>query len=108
MVSAETAVSLIAAANVALLLFAVLASAMSYLHAQDLSRAAARSLSLGQEQSQIVSDIRHADPEAAVDFASDGALGAVTVRLPSAGPAGRLGIHVSATTVAALEPGADS
>ena len=108
MVTAETAVSLIAVANVALLVFAVLASAMSYLHAQDLSRAAARSLSLGQEQSQIVSDIRQADPEAAVRFTSEGTLGAVTVRLPSAGPAGALGIRVSATTVAALEPEAES
>lgn len=105
MVTAETAISLVALASVVTLVLGLLSGAVTYLHAQDLSRAAARELSLGSEPNRVVSNVRAAEPAAMVEFDTRGALAAVSVQLPPAGPLGRLGFTVRATTVTPYEPG---
>ncbi len=106
MVTAESALSLTALATVFVLLVAILSAAVGYFHAQDLSRAAARSLSLGTDAAGVAAQVRAAEPKATVRFGEDGDMVGVTVSVPPPGLLGRAGATVRATSVAAREPGA--
>lgn len=105
MVSAETALGALALAIVFILMLSVIGASALYLHAQDLSRSAARAVSLGHSYEEVSASVRKSDSRASVKFEGDGESVRVTVTLEPPSPVKKLGFDISATTVAPLEPG---
>lgn len=106
MVSAETALSTLALAFVFILMLSVIGASVLYMHAQDLSRSAARSLSLGHSVEEVRQSVGNADSRATMQLKTEAGSLAVTVSLEPPAPVKALGISISACTVAPLEPGA--
>lgn len=106
MVSAETALGTLALALVFILMLSIIGASSLYIHAQDLSRSAARSLSLGHSPEEVSQAVSEADSRAIMQVATGADSVAVTISLEPPAPVKRLGIDISATTVAPLEPGA--
>lgn len=106
MVSAETALSALALALVFILMLSVIGASVLYIHAQDLSRSAARSLSLGHSVEEVRQSVSDADSRATMQLKTGSDSLAVTVRLEPPAPVKTLGIAISATTIAPMEPGA--
>lgn len=105
MVSAETALGTLALALVFILMLCVVGASALYIHAQDLSRSAARSLSLGHSPEEVSQAVSEADSRATMKVATEADSVAVTISLDPPAPVKKLGIDISATTVAPLEPG---
>lgn len=106
MVSAETALGTLALALVFILMLSVIGASALYIHAQNLSRSAARSLSLGHSPEEVNQSVTKEDSRATMQVATGADSVAVTITLEPPAPVKRLGIDISATTVAPLEPGA--
>ncbi|MBR5950139.1 MAG: hypothetical protein IKZ87_01760 [Actinomycetaceae bacterium] len=105
MVSAETALATLALALVFTLMLSVIGASALYLHAQDMSRAAARSLTLGHSYEQVRASVYESDSRAQLSVHQDGKSLAVTVEVVPPRPIQALGVSITATTVAPLEPG---
>ncbi|MBR6459855.1 MAG: hypothetical protein IKS49_06865 [Actinomycetaceae bacterium] len=106
MVSAETALGALALALVFILMLSVIGASVLYIHAQDLSRSAARSLSLGHSPEEVSQAVSKADSRATMQVTTEADYIAVTVSLDPPAPVKNLGLAISATTVAPFEPGA--
>ena len=106
MVSAETALGALALALVFTLMLSVIGASVLYIHAQDLSRSAARSLSIGHSVEEVRKSVSDADSRATMQVKTGQDSLAVTVKLEPPAPVKTLGISISATTVAPIEPGA--
>lgn len=103
MVSAETALGALALAIVFILMLSVIGASALYLHAQDLSRSAARSVSLGHSIEEVRQSVSEADSRATMQVTRETDSVAVTISLEPPAPVKALGISISARTVAPLE-----
>lgn len=103
MVSVETALSTLAFALVFTIMLSVIGAASLYLHAQDLSRSAARSVSLGHSVEEVRQSVNEADSRATMQVAQEADSVTVTISIEPPAPVKALGISISARTVAPLE-----
>ena len=106
MVSVETALSVLALALVFTMMLSVIGATSLYLHAQDLSRSAARSVSLGHSVEDVKRSVNKVDSRATMQVAREADSIAVTISIEPPAPVKALGISISARTVAPLEEGA--
>ena len=106
MVSVETALSTLALALIFTMMLSVIGATSLYLHAQDLSRSAARSVSLGHSVEEVRRSVGEADSRATMHVAHKADSIAVTISIEPPAPVKALGISISARTVAPLEEGA--
>ena len=106
MVTVEAAIGLLVIGFVLTLLAMLTNVAIMYVGAQEAARSAARMASLDKSVSSIQAVVEEKSPGAQVSVARRGETVEVTVRVPPNGCSGALGISVTATTVAFVEPGA--
>lgn len=106
MVSVETALGTLALALVFTIMLSVIGASAMYLHAQDLSRSAARSLSLGNSPQEVHTSVTEADSRASLTIKESSESVVATVTLEPPAPIKALGVSISATAVAPKEPGA--
>ena len=105
MVSAEAAFAILGITSVFALLLYVCASVVTYFHAQDLSKMAARSASLGNSKEVIVKAVQAEKETARVSLHDDGEYVEVKVSVPLPVPLNIVAPEVTSSAVAYKEPG---